>query len=387
MSASPSSVGVTLSAPSRLSPLVAALVAAIVVSAIGAPWDISWHMTIGRDSFWTPAHIAIYTGGASAGLICGWLALRTTFFAPEAERRAGVNLWGGRAPFGAWVVIWGAIAMLTSAPFDDWWHNAYGLDVKIISPPHIILFLGGLGIRLGVWLLLAREFARTGSRVAAWLICLVGGLFLQELAMIFTVELWPTRQHSAGYFFVASAALPFLLAIIARVSPLRWSATLAAGSYMLFVLLLLWILPLFPGRPGLGPVYHPVTHMVPPPFPQWLILPAFAIDLFKRRFAATPTWRSNLIFAVAVSAAFLLIFFPAQWCFARFYLSPAADNAFFGGSRFWSYSSPPAGDPVLTRFSSDDGWSAVSIAQAFAVATLSAFLGRTFGGWMSKVQR
>jgi hypothetical protein len=39
---------------------------------------------------------------------------------------------------GGWVCIWGALAMLTSAPFDDWWHNAYGLDVKIVSPPHMI---------------------------------------------------------------------------------------------------------------------------------------------------------------------------------------------------------------------------------------------------------
>src|SRR3954465_3303705 len=97
-------------------PTVAALVAAIVVSAIGASWDISWHMTIGRDSFWTPAHIAIYAGGATAGLICGWLAIRTTFLATEAERAAGVRLWGGRAPFGAWVTIWGAVAMLTAGP-------------------------------------------------------------------------------------------------------------------------------------------------------------------------------------------------------------------------------------------------------------------------------
>ena len=32
--------------------------------------------------------------------------------------------------------------MLTSAPFDNWWHNAYGLDVKIVSPPHTLLILG-----------------------------------------------------------------------------------------------------------------------------------------------------------------------------------------------------------------------------------------------------
>ncbi len=101
---------------------------------LGLLWDISWHMTIGRDTFWTPAHMAIYLGGVLAGLSCGWLALKTTFAGTEAERGAAVRFWGFRAPLGAWVAVWGAIAMLTSAPFDDWWHNAYGLDVEILSP-------------------------------------------------------------------------------------------------------------------------------------------------------------------------------------------------------------------------------------------------------------
>ena len=39
--------------------------------------------------------------------------------------------------------------MLASAPFDDWWHNAYGLDVRIISPPHMVLAAGFFGIELG----------------------------------------------------------------------------------------------------------------------------------------------------------------------------------------------------------------------------------------------
>ena len=45
--------------------------------------------------------------------------------------------------------VWGAIAMLTSAPFDDWWHNTYGLDVTILSPPHTVLLLGMVGIQFG----------------------------------------------------------------------------------------------------------------------------------------------------------------------------------------------------------------------------------------------
>ena len=118
---------------------VAAALIAATSAKVGIIWDISWHRSIGRDTFWTPAHMAIYLGGVLAGTACGWLALRTTFSGVGAERDASVRFWGFRAPLGAWVCIWGALAMITSGPFDNWWHNAYGLDVKVLSPPHVIL--------------------------------------------------------------------------------------------------------------------------------------------------------------------------------------------------------------------------------------------------------
>ena len=39
--------------------------------------------------------------------------------------------------------------MLTSAPFDDWWHNTYGLDVVILSPPHMVLAMGIMMVQFG----------------------------------------------------------------------------------------------------------------------------------------------------------------------------------------------------------------------------------------------
>ena len=133
---------------------------------IGVIWDISWHRSIGRDTFWTPAHLAIYLGGVVAGLTCGWLALHDDVRAAStAERATSVRFWGFRGPLGAWVCIWGAFAMLTSAPFDDWWHNAYGLDVKILSPPHMLLAAGIAAIQCGAMLMaLAWQNRAVGDR-------------------------------------------------------------------------------------------------------------------------------------------------------------------------------------------------------------------------------
>src|SRR6267154_1078306 len=132
---------------------------------VGIMWDISWHEPVGRDTFWTPAHLLIYLGGALGGCVGGWLAVKHTFLANEAEKSAAVGVFGARAPLGAWVVIWGAVAMLTSGPFDNWWHNAYGLDVKVLSPPHVILALGFTGIQLGALLLVLSLQNRAADRV------------------------------------------------------------------------------------------------------------------------------------------------------------------------------------------------------------------------------
>src|SRR3984957_12474954 len=114
-------------------------VAAVTSASIGGAWDVSWHRSIGRDSFWTPAHMAIYACGVLAGIIGLWLTARSTFGSDREMRANSVNIFGLRAPLGVFLAGWGGVAMLTSAPFDNWWHNAYGLDVKIVSPPHALL--------------------------------------------------------------------------------------------------------------------------------------------------------------------------------------------------------------------------------------------------------
>src|ERR1700674_4663916 len=140
-----------------------ALVAAVVSVVIGGYWDISWHRSIGRDSFWTPAHIAIHMCGVLAGISCGYLILSTTLNRRSPLRESSVGIWGFRGPFGAFIAAWGGIAMLASAPFDDWWHNAYGLDVKILSPPHMVLALGLFAVHMGALMLILGQINRASG--------------------------------------------------------------------------------------------------------------------------------------------------------------------------------------------------------------------------------
>ena len=139
--------------------------AAVTCSMVGIHWDISWHRSIGRDTFWTPAHIVIHLCGLLAGISCGFLILSTTFSGGSQLRDSSVRLWGFRAPLGAFIAAWGGIAMITSAPFDNWWHDAYGLDVKIISPPHMLLAAGIVAVHMGALILILGNMNRADGEL------------------------------------------------------------------------------------------------------------------------------------------------------------------------------------------------------------------------------
>jgi hypothetical protein len=358
---------------------------------IGIIWDISWHETIGRDTFWTPAHMAIYLGGALGGCVGGWLAVQYTFLASPMERAASVRVFGARAPLGAWVAIWGAVAMITSGPFDNWWHNAYGLDVKIISPPHALLGLGMFGIIFGALLLVLTRQNRLPDGAGSGLFVYVGGIFL-VIAGVFVMEYtFPNMQHAAIFYQVCALTFPFRLVALGRAARTSWPVTRVAAVYILIECLMIWILPLFPAQPRLAPIFNPITHIVPPPFPLLLILPALVIDLVLRQVGAATGWK-RVALALVLGAVFLAVFVPVQWFFAKFLISPQADNWFFVGNRVWSYGNQ-LGD-WTTRFwrvnpSDSDAnlltLPAMSIAWALAAAT--SWLGLLLGGWMRKVQR
>ena len=366
--------------------VVAALLAATSAK-VGVIWDISWHRSIGRDTFWTPAHMAIYLGGVLAGLACGWLALATTFAGSAEEHDASVRFWGFRAPLGAWVCIWGALAMITSGPFDNWWHNAYGLDVKVLSPPHVILALGLWAIQLGALMLVLsvqnRAPASGQPRLYGVLAAYMIAILLQNVATIGIEQIgFANLAHNAVYYLVAAGALPLLLVAAGRGVRLRWPATTAAAAYMAFSLVMIWVLQLFPATPKLAPVFNSVTHMIPPPFPLLLLPVGVAIDLVMHAVGSGHDWR----LAALVGVTFLGVFFVTQWFFAEFLLTPHARNFLFGVDQ-WDYSSRVG--PWRYHFWRSDSNPVTlrSLVIAALLAMVSSRLGLWWGNWMARLRR
>ena len=363
--------------------LTYAVLFAATSAIVGVIWDISWHRTIGRDTFLTPAHIAIYLSGIVAGLSCGWLVLRTTFAGSPAARAGAVSFWGFRGPLGAWLCIWGAIAMITSAPFDDWWHNAYGLDVKVLSPPHSILALGFTAIQLGALLLAVAQQNRTGGKSVGLFVAYgMGVLLCNTYIMGFEYIAFPNEMHKALFYQVCALIFPIILVATARSARLPWPATTAAAVYIGIHVLMIWILQLFPGTPKLAPIYNPVTHMVPPPFPILMVFPAFAIDLALRRMNG----RSDWLQAPVAAFAFVGVLLAVQWFFAIFLISPAAETFVFGAQR-WNYDSRVGAWANEFWDPGENPLTIVGVLIAIGVAAISARLGFWAGNWIARVQR
>jgi len=351
---------------------------------LGVIWDISWHRSIGRDTFWTPAHLGIYLGGVVSGLTCGWVALTTTFGAAGADRDAAVRFWGFRAPLGAWVCIWGAFAMITSAPFDDWWHNAYGLDVKIISPPHMLLAAGIAAIQCGAMLMaLAWQNRAIGDRRHLGRLYLFGaGLLLLLVATVATEHTQRWDMHQAHFYQVSAAVFLFFIISAARASVARWPATTIVSVYTVLTLFMLVLMPLFPAQPLLGPIYVQVDHFMPTDFPLLLIVPALALDLVMQR---TRGRVNDWTFAALASVVFVAALLAAQWPFADFLMTPWARNWFFASHRM-PYSVDPAFQAHWYQLNPPDNLAA-GLSIALALGFVSARLGLWWGNWMARVQR
>jgi hypothetical protein len=355
---------------------------------MGLYWDISWHETIGRDTFWTPAHLLIQFAAVLAGVYSSYLIFTTTFGRNQAARDTSVNVLGFRAPLGAFVCAWGGAAMLTSAPFDNWWHDAYGLDVKIISPPHALLALGIAALMWGGVLLIVGNMNRVEGalhRQFEWMLLVSGG-FIVILSMLFKLEYTNSIfMHSAIFYLASAWALPLFWEAIFIASGWRWARTVMSGIYTAFFLLNLWIFPLFHAEPKLGPVYQNVTHMIPLHFPILILVPAIVLDLLEPKMQSWGKWQQSAIKGII----FVAVLIAVQWPFADFLMSPASRNWIFG-TNYFLFFLPPTTKQATHHFAAWEITAAHfwrNIVLAFVVAIVNVRVGIVFGNWLRRLQR
>jgi hypothetical protein len=366
-----------------------ASVLAVTSTTVGLYWDISWHAGIGRDTFWTPAHLAIQFGAVITGLSCAYLILHTTFMGDDALKESSVRIWGFRGPLGAFIAAWGGFCMLTSAPFDNWWHQSFGLDVTILSPPHVVLILGIFVMGFGGLILTTSQMNRSAGATRDKLsrLLLYSGSLLLCLLLMLGYEYVgdQTLMHSAIYYRVLGMIAPVVLVGIGRASGHRWAATTLAAMYTVLWLAGNLIFPLFPAQAKLGPVFTPITHMVPLGFPVLLLPGAMALDFVLNRLRdRRDTWK-----AMAAGAGFLSASLVVNWPFAYFMMSGYARNRVFAMNEF-GYSTPPSQYQLgwtLRSYESTSMEFLVGMLVALVATVLSVRVGMLWGDWMRRVQR
>jgi hypothetical protein len=365
---------------------------------VGLIWDISWHTSIGRDGLLSPPHLAIYFGAVVSGFFSGYQVLKISFWGSTFEKQKSVKFWGiFYGSLGALFCIWGCFAMLTSAPFDDWWHNTYGLDVTILSPPHTLLALGMIMVQFGAMIsvlalqnqpapaYLSEKQKLQRKRILQSIFIITAGFFLVMLFSITSQYQNRHDMHGSTFYVVGALLYPLFLTTVARASKLKWAATYTAAVYMMVLMLLVWVLPLFPAEPLLGPIRNFITHYQAFEFPLLLIIPAIAIDFIMQRKGHINNW----LLALVIGPLFVLLHLAVQWPMGDFLMTPLARTWFFGQDS-WYFGANPDWE---YRYAFPD-WNVSGgldllkgIGIAIVIAILSTRLGLRWGSWMKNVMR
>lgn len=384
----------TLAGAAAIPVYIYAVSLASLLTIIGILWDISWHRSIGRDKLLSPPHILIYLGAIFAGLFSGVQVLWNSFFRSAASKSTLIRVWGiFYSSLGGLFCIWGAIAMLTSAPFDDWWHNAYGLDVTILSPPHTLLAMGMLFLQFGACVSISKYLNAaaagpgvTGNRLLLQILFIVAASSLLTMVYtLFTDYLHVRGMRAPLFYIIATVASLLFLPVFGSALRARWGMTVIAGGSFLLVAGSSWILQLFPAEPKLGPILTHTTHFQPAQFPALYFIAAMAMDWIRWKTSGN-AW----VQALWMSIAFVMVLLAIQYPFSGFLLeSPGARNWFFCAATWYFGNSPDF--QYRYAFRPQDIAAVPALLQGLLVAIgtgwLCARLSMRWGKWMQTIQR
>jgi hypothetical protein len=176
-----------------------ALAALKLFNLFGSIWDIQWHASIGRDSFWIPPHM-VAIGGFVAALTLALAAVTyETWLDRRGTRMQGVSRFGGitTSPYFLSIALC-YLAIIFFAFLDDQWHRAFGLDVTLWSPPHLLIGLAMAGVDFSLMLGLVASARRLGLKLN-WRGAYFWGFVLLGAFMFEAANYWTSQAFIYGY--------------------------------------------------------------------------------------------------------------------------------------------------------------------------------------------
>lgn len=275
--------GLVVARKAELAALIVGLVG-LGLGLTGSSWDVAWHRALGRDTFWSPPHVLMYVGtmlvGVSA-LIALAAAMRGRAPATTELRVGPLHVERGLAMVG-----FGALVIIAAAPIDDLWHNLFGRDVDIWSPPHLVAVAGAVLAYSGLAAAVASGFTGMMGRVRDVLVALLLGGLVYDLVFgmnFYYIFAW--SREAFVYPLVVAAMIPFALAMGVTLIGGPLGATVTAVAYTLLNVAVFVVLR--------------VLDWPEPAFAPLFIAGAVAADLVRAR------TRSAALIATAFVVAFV----------------------------------------------------------------------------------
>ncbi len=239
------------------------LAVALIVAALGAVWDVWWHMVMVRDTPWEPPHMLIFFGVA--------VAVVTTF---RTWRHARSPEWHR--------LLYPVIGMPFAAVADQLWHEKYGAEdlsspLIALSPPHILLV--SCFLLAGIFLLPLIHHDRNPRAQE-----LFGSLIFSLLLSCGTFLAMPFHPifYGFGILGFAGTGIATFVLIAVMLAAADWRPTFAGATLASLVFLLFYSIAFG------GTHENPIIKLNPHSFPPiWLntfayLIPAFFVDYAQR---------------------------------------------------------------------------------------------------------
>ena len=227
---------------------------ALLVAGVGFYSDVAWHIALGRDEeLFTAPHAAILLGllGILSAAVFG------TIVATLDGWDRGWHVAGLRVPWSMLPLAALGVGAVSGFPIDEVWHQAFGVDVTMWSPPHMLMIMGASFTGLAGWLVLADTGIRPShSRWAAFLHGLAAWLTLQGLVA-------SQGEFSFGVPQFAQVFQPMLISLAAGMGLVAIRLVLGPGRALLIAVIYAFTQAVQLG-PGDGPVEtrHGATFLV-----------------------------------------------------------------------------------------------------------------------------
>jgi len=132
---------------------------------IGGVWDIQWHVAIGRDSLFIPPHLlVIFAFVAGLALVLAMIFKETAMAISGQSIPHAARLGPFFAPPAFFGVFYGYTAALLSGGFDELWHDIFGIDATLWSPPHLMIMLATMVVDFSLLLGVTASSRRLGYK-------------------------------------------------------------------------------------------------------------------------------------------------------------------------------------------------------------------------------